>query len=209
MGNRIESRATVGVLVYAACVVAFYTATFCAQALSADPQHWGQFGDYIGGLLNPIVAFAALLLLVESIRIQRKELAETKEAITRQADTAAIATEIAALTGLIQTGSAEVEMHRAALRHIAGELSRQTQVIAAQYNLPMEKVPPDLFDRACPVHDDRGNLATRESLLRQAELLRDRVTRLLLAISHHQAKLGEILVEGRRDPARAQDLAKG
>lgn len=53
----------------------------------------GQFGDYMGGLLNPIVALFALAALFESLNVQRQELAETREelretrlAAQRQAD---------------------------------------------------------------------------------------------------------------------------
>lgn len=46
----------------------------------------GTFGDFFGGLLNPIVAFCALVLLTISIFIQRKELSATREAMTATAN---------------------------------------------------------------------------------------------------------------------------
>lgn len=39
---------------------------------------WGAFGDFIGGILNPLVAFFALYWLTRSIKIQREELSATK-----------------------------------------------------------------------------------------------------------------------------------
>ena len=54
--------------------------------LSTDPAVWGQFGDYIGGILNPIVAFCALLWLMRSVSIQDIELSETRRALTESAD---------------------------------------------------------------------------------------------------------------------------
>lgn len=35
---------------------------------------WGQFGDYFGGLLNPILSFLALIALLVTITLQSKEL---------------------------------------------------------------------------------------------------------------------------------------
>lgn len=42
---------------------------------------WGQFGDYIGGILNPIVSFIALIFLVKTYRHQKQELALTASAL--------------------------------------------------------------------------------------------------------------------------------
>lgn len=41
---------------------------------SSKQDVWGQFGDYFGGLMNPIVAFAALILLVVSLWLQAREI---------------------------------------------------------------------------------------------------------------------------------------
>lgn len=46
---------------------------------SNDSGDWGTFGDYVGGLLNPSIAFIALYWLTSSIKTQIKELTETRE----------------------------------------------------------------------------------------------------------------------------------
>lgn len=51
---------------------------------SGTHEHWGQFGDYLGGLLNPIVGLITLLLLVRTLELQRTELQEQREEIRRQ-----------------------------------------------------------------------------------------------------------------------------
>jgi hypothetical protein len=61
-----------------------YWMNFSVNGQSADPASWGQFGDYIGGLLNPLVATLALIALVISIQIQKKELSETRAALEKQ-----------------------------------------------------------------------------------------------------------------------------
>lgn len=44
----------------------------------------GEIGDFLGGVLNPIVALLALLALLRSIRIQRDELRDTRETLADQ-----------------------------------------------------------------------------------------------------------------------------
>jgi hypothetical protein len=52
-----------------------------------DPGAWGTFGDFVGGLLNPLVAFLALFWLTRSVQIQRTELRETRAALDEQSAT--------------------------------------------------------------------------------------------------------------------------
>lgn len=40
---------------------------------SSDQAVWGQFGDYFGGVLNPLLSFAALVGLLVTLRSQQKE----------------------------------------------------------------------------------------------------------------------------------------
>jgi hypothetical protein len=51
------------------------------QDLSKNTADWGTFGDFIGGVLNPFIAFFAFYWLTKSIQIQKEELSETKNAL--------------------------------------------------------------------------------------------------------------------------------
>lgn len=44
-----------------------------------DQEMFGQFGDFIGGTLNPFLSFLTIVLLIWSIRLQMSELALTRE----------------------------------------------------------------------------------------------------------------------------------
>lgn len=84
--------------------VGAYVYQFHCHEVSSDPAEWGQLGDYLGGILNPIIAFGALLWLVASVNIQRRELTETKYALREsmdaqkhQADTSLLAARIGSL----------------------------------------------------------------------------------------------------------------
>ena len=51
------------------------------QEISSNSSDWGAFGDFIGGLLNPLVAFSAFYWLTVSVLIQKQELSETRVAL--------------------------------------------------------------------------------------------------------------------------------
>ena len=51
------------------------------QNLSTDSSVWGSFGDFVGGLLNPLIAYSAFYWLTVSVIVQKQELAETKKAL--------------------------------------------------------------------------------------------------------------------------------
>jgi hypothetical protein len=58
---------------------------------ASDIGKWGTVGDFFGGLLNPIFAFMAFILLTETYKTQkeeleltRKELSESNKALNRQ-----------------------------------------------------------------------------------------------------------------------------
>lgn len=60
-------------------LLAAYVISFGQNGWSTSPDSWGQLGDYVGGLLNPLVAVFALVALVTSVKLQRSELAATRE----------------------------------------------------------------------------------------------------------------------------------
>ncbi|ALS96819.1 hypothetical protein [Lacimicrobium alkaliphilum] len=58
-------------------VVLMYSLTF--QELSENHERFAQFGDYFGGILNPILSFLTIVLLVGSLALQRVELSKVVE----------------------------------------------------------------------------------------------------------------------------------
>lgn len=59
-------------------LICAYSIKFSKNGWSSDPDAWGQFGDFLGGVLNPLVSLAALFALVISVRMQRTELKDTR-----------------------------------------------------------------------------------------------------------------------------------
>ncbi|POZ53895.1 putative phage abortive infection protein [Methylovulum psychrotolerans] len=55
-----------------------YFITFNGE-LAKKQDIWGQFGDYVGGTLNPMLSFVTLLVLLYTVKLQRKELDKTSK----------------------------------------------------------------------------------------------------------------------------------
>ncbi|QDQ25641.1 hypothetical protein FNU76_04325 [Chitinimonas arctica] len=51
-------------------VTAAYAINFIGYPISEKPEAWGQLGDYIGGLLNPVLSFISIILLIKSLSLQ-------------------------------------------------------------------------------------------------------------------------------------------
>ncbi|GJL56448.1 MAG: hypothetical protein NPIRA02_35800 [Nitrospirales bacterium] len=77
-----------GVATIGLCVVGvLYFLNFQGQ-LSSEHERWGTFGDFIGGTLNPILSFLALIALLLTIVLQNRELEATRQELSESRQTA-------------------------------------------------------------------------------------------------------------------------
>jgi hypothetical protein len=72
-------------MILAAYVTTFYR-IFGFQ-LSGDTAVWGQFGDYIGGTLNPILSFISIILLIKSVSLQNEANESLRDELTNSEKT--------------------------------------------------------------------------------------------------------------------------
>lgn len=72
----------------AGIAVVIYLLQFWSPSFSSNLEHWGQTGDFFGGLLNPAISFATLVVAFAVWKSQKEELYQTKIAIEEQAKTA-------------------------------------------------------------------------------------------------------------------------
>lgn len=64
------------------CFMAFvYFYFFGTMGFSDSQEVWGQFGDFIGGVANPLMSFLALLAIVLTIVLQNKQTEPSKAAL--------------------------------------------------------------------------------------------------------------------------------
>jgi hypothetical protein len=66
-----------------AAMLGLYASTF---GLNISDQHdrWGQFGDFMGGILNPLTSLFTLFVAILVWKLQTKELAETRTSLQEQ-----------------------------------------------------------------------------------------------------------------------------
>lgn len=72
-----------GALATALVLIIIYTITFWNTPID-DKEYFAQFGDFLGGTLNPILTFGTIVLLVFSIRFQLDELRLTRLELKNQ-----------------------------------------------------------------------------------------------------------------------------
>lgn len=78
--------AIVGIAILAVSAVLLTYFYRWSGPVSGEHQIWGQFGDYVGGVLNPFLAFLALTALLLTLRVQSQELVESSRALRESAD---------------------------------------------------------------------------------------------------------------------------
>ena len=90
-------------------VFSFYFAKF-HNGFSDTKGDWGTFGDYVDGILNPVIAAFAFYLIAESYKLQIKaydlqktELAETRKLLKVSTDAQNDQVKLAALTALFNS----------------------------------------------------------------------------------------------------------
>lgn len=67
-------------------VLGIFIKQFSTYPLSSAPDGWGQFGDYVGGTLNPLLAFLSFSALLFTIFIQLKQLDFSDKQLQRTLD---------------------------------------------------------------------------------------------------------------------------
>lgn len=63
-----------------------YINNFKTFPIANDSATWGTFGDYLGGTLNPIISFLALIGLLYTIHQQAQEMQATREELKQAAE---------------------------------------------------------------------------------------------------------------------------
>lgn len=84
--KKIKPNWIVWIVLFIACIATLlifgaftiYWLQFGNSELSKSPADWGPFGDFIGGVTNPILSFFALLSLLLTLFLQSKQLDSAK-----------------------------------------------------------------------------------------------------------------------------------
>ena len=119
-----------------------YFVNFSGYGFSEKQEDWGALGDYIGGILNPLISLAALYWLTRSIILQKRELQETREALRDTADSQSQQVRSSEVSSQLQFISIELGM-------IASKLSfeYEYQVLLLKFLNESEHQPFQIKDR--------------------------------------------------------------
>lgn len=129
--------AGLGAVLVAAYLV--YFGVWLGQMPADDSEKWGQFGDFVGGLLNPVVAFAAFYWLTQSVKLQKTELAETRKALEgseqaqkAQADHSAQNLRIASRAALVSALQSQISAREVEIQSCEGKITETIELLALQ-----------------------------------------------------------------------------
>ncbi|WP_154885414.1 putative phage abortive infection protein [Neisseria sicca] len=67
-------------------ILGLYISYFKNLSITNDSATWGTFGDYLGGTLNPIISFLALIGLLYTIHQQAQEMQATRKELKQAAE---------------------------------------------------------------------------------------------------------------------------
>lgn len=84
---------------------------------------WGQFGDFMGGTLNPILSFLALIALVRTLALQNKQLGLSKTAIDQSREELSLTRGELQRTAAAQEQSAKLQAEQAKYALISAKLT--------------------------------------------------------------------------------------
>lgn len=115
----------------------FFYIIFINLEVTTKAQSWGPVGDFFGGILNPIFALFAFYWLTYSVRLQIKELKETREELSKaakaQKESATHQEEIARLEGKnVKTQAEILAFNKETLKSQQDAATAQQQQIAIQ-----------------------------------------------------------------------------
>ncbi len=141
------------VLVISTIPVSVYILKFNHSAVSTDPAIWGVFGDYVGGLMNPLISLANLILLAYlTYQLSLHSSEENKKLSLFQKRVAAFE---------------EITLHLKEVNLMTSHLSRISSTFSFVQRLPLEHQRQHLFD----VYNELSRVGSTYSILYQALFL--------------------------------------
>jgi hypothetical protein len=73
----------IGMLISIALVIVPWAIDFIGP-LPDDPQHWAQFGDYVGGTLSSLIAALGLVALIYTLRQQQEQINQLRKQAAKE-----------------------------------------------------------------------------------------------------------------------------
>lgn len=103
-----------------------YINNFKTFPIANDSATWGTFGDYLGGTLNPIISFLALIGLLYTIHQQAQEMQAMRDELERTAEQQSRQSEIFNLQQFESTFFSLLEQHNKIIEKIMTPIEDKT-----------------------------------------------------------------------------------
>lgn len=125
------------------CTTITYMVNFQNNSISKDPGDWGALGDYLGGILNPLISIMTLFFVAKTYLTQKSELLRMKESaelssqLQQESTTAQISLaqsylkhiEISSRTARIQILSSKISSSYKTIEMFIHEMDRVTEAM--------------------------------------------------------------------------------
>jgi large-conductance mechanosensitive channel len=134
--NNINTKQVIKVIGFIVLgVVGFYFANF-HNGLSGENGAWGTFGDYFGGILNPVIASFAFYLIAKTYELQKRELEATRSLLEVSTDAQKNQIKLAALTALLNSNLTRISLLE----------SEKLSLLESELRNPRSKAEVDCYD---------------------------------------------------------------
>jgi|GEM_PF-542921 hypothetical protein len=114
-------------------VITLYWYHFKNLHITNDSATWGTFGDYLGGTLNPIISFLALIGLLYTIHQQAQEMQATRDELERSAEQQSRQSEIFNLQQFESTFFSLLEQHNKTIEKVETDIAKVNGDIESRY----------------------------------------------------------------------------
>jgi len=158
--SNIKTKKVVAVLLVIGLVVlGLYLYKF-RYGLSNDNGDWGTFGDYVGGILNPVIAGFAFYLIAKTYELQKRELEATRKLLKESTDAQKNQIKLAALTALLNFNLMRIRE----LESVKASLLQGTLI---ESEIPIKRYSTEYFSRLDKVDSEISNLINKNSKLEE------------------------------------------
>jgi hypothetical protein len=147
-------------------VVWWYVHNF-GPAPSGSQEIWGQFGDFLGGTLNPILGFLSLVAIVMTLAVQSRQLDLSHEQLKLSRSELEASREELRKSAEAQQNTAEALKHQARFTALSARISAISSAISAidqQLNRQASDLESGPFAGVAAVLDSTGLRARRKAL---------------------------------------------
>ncbi|MCP5381728.1 MAG: hypothetical protein H6912_05105 [Kordiimonadaceae bacterium] len=150
-------------------IIIFYIVNLWGS-ISTKSEDWGTFGDYVGGLGNPVIALAVLYYVYHAFKIQKEELRATKEALKTTSDEAVKQTGIAKINTSVITLATICREITTCINHTEKEIIKKRDFLRKAEEIKNRYIK---IQKQCDEEGLRDKIEQNESFSTLSDLIKE------------------------------------